>query len=158
VLHDGFKLVCRDPIADASGTAIPIPSVCGNGTRDVGESCDGGTYCTGDCEFPSLSPGCCQAEATCRDASGFILNGSLYGFCSPDAPVQGGVCSAGGTCDIHPLQPVPLCCQLSGSCNQTTANDTQDLWSFRNVCAGSFPGGTVQRAATCGPTGTCEPG
>jgi hypothetical protein len=153
----GFKLVCGDPVADASCAAIPVPGVCGNGIRDVGESCDGGTYCGGSCQFPSLSPGCCQAESTCRDATGFILYFHLMSFCSPDTPVRGGLCSAGGTCDIQPLQPVPLCCQLSGSCNEDTANDTQDLWSFRNVCVGAM-GGTPQPAATCGPTGTCEPG
>jgi hypothetical protein len=183
-----FRLDCRDAVADptcggtvvtttsmasipsTSTTSVPtttstsstaIPGPCGDGVRNVGESCDGGAYCTADCTVPSASPGCCQdAEASCRPANGFVLFFNLYSFCggtSFEAAVRGGVCSVGGTCEVLPIDDVPLCCQLTGSCSSSTANDTGDLWNFRNLCEGA-QGGTVVHAAACGPTDTCQPG
>lgn len=157
----GFRLVCDGAEADALCQAVP--SGCGNGVRETGEPCDGGAYCTPDCTFPSPSPGCCQAQASCRAADGFVLYFSLYSYCGPaglpdaQAPVPGGICSASGTCDVLPVQPVPFCCQVGGACSGETAADTGDLWNFRNVCVGS-QGGTVVPAAVCGAGGTCEPG
>jgi hypothetical protein len=175
----GFRLDCLDAEAETtcggtatttsttSTTSIPsttsttvIPGPCGNGVRNTGEPCDGGAYCTTGCTFPSPSPGCCQEEASCRPADGFVLFFSLFSFCggsSFEAPVRGGVCSAGGTCDVLPIDDVPLCCQLADSCSGSTANDTSDLWNFRNICVGA-QSGTVVHAAVCGPTGLCEPG
>ena len=157
----GFRLVCDDAEADALCQAVP--SGCGNGVREVGEPCDGGAYCTSECTFPSASPGCCQGETSCRPADGFVLYFSLYSYCGPvglpdaQTPAPGGICSAAGTCDVPPIEPVPLCCQLAGTCSAETSTNTSDLWSFRNVCIGAL-GGTVVHAATCGAGGTCEPG
>ena len=172
----GFRLDClhaeADPTCGATATTTSttrtttttsttvIPEGCGNGMRDPGEPCDGGAYCTTGCTFPSPSPGCCQQEASCRPADGFVLFYSLYSYCgatSFDATVRGGLCSAGGTCEVLPIDPVPLCCQLAGTCSDVTASDTTGLWSFRNVCVGS-QGGNVVHGSVCGSTGMCEPG
>src|SRR5262245_56863342 len=50
----------------------------------------------------------------------------------------GGVCGQAGTCDILPLQPVPLCCEslTDGTCRQLflppggTVSSTDGLWLF----------------------------
>ena len=177
-----FRLDCRDAVADptcgtpptsttssTSTTSVPgttsttstvVPGACGNGVRNTGEPCDGGAYCTAGCTFPSPSPGCCQQEASCRPADGFILFFNLYSYCgatSFEAAVRGGQCSPGGTCEVLPIDDVPLCCQLADSCYDATANDTSDLWNFRNVCIGARSGAVIH-AAVCGPTGTCQPG
>jgi hypothetical protein len=154
----GSRLDCLDPEADPLCRAVP--AVCGSGVREAGEACDGGAYCTSGCAFPSLSPGCCQAETSCRSADGFSLNYSLMQYCGGfggETPVQGGVCSAGGTCEQLAIDPVPLCCRLAGSCYDATVNSTSGLWSFRNNCTGA-QGGDVVPAAVCGPTSACEPG
>jgi len=183
-----FRLDCRDAVADStcggtvvtttsttsipstSTTSVPTTSTtsstaisgpCGDGVRNVGESCDGGAYCTAGCTFPSASPGCCQdTEASCRSADGFILFFNLYSFCggsSFDAAVRGGICSASGTCEVLSFDPSPICCQLAGSCSGGMTSSTSGLWNFRNVCEGA-QGGTTVPAAVCGPTGTCQPG
>src|SRR5262245_4183692 len=92
------------------------PAVCGNGTRETGEACDGGAYCTPQCTFPSLAPGCCDdADGTteCRDEPEWSLYYYLMQSClshGSQAPVPGGICAAGGSCVILPIDSVPLCC------------------------------------------------
>jgi hypothetical protein len=166
-----FRLDCKAAVADptcggtvvtttstTSSTAIPGP--CGDGVRNVGESCDGGAYCTASCTFPSPSPGCCQEEVSCRPADDFILFFHLYSYCggsSFEAAVRGGVCSAGGTCELVSFEPSPICCQLADSCSGGMTSGTNGLWNFRKTCDGARFGTTVH-AAVCGPTGTCRPG
>jgi hypothetical protein len=153
----GFRFGCDDPEADPRCRGVP--NVCGNAVREPGESCEGGAYCTASCTFPNLSPGCCQAEMSCHPADGyahyFYLMQACGGF-NGDTPVQGGICTS-GTCEQRAFDTVPLCCQLAGSCSDGTASSTSGLWSYRNICYGA-QGGEVVPAATCGPTGVCEPG
>jgi len=82
----------------------------------------------------------------------------LYcGFQAPGStPEPGAVCQADGSCAILPIAPVPMCCQLAGSCFEGAAASTADLWNFHNRCQGSMLGTTVP-TATCGANGNCLP-
>jgi hypothetical protein len=144
-----------------------VAPVCGDGIREVCEQCDGGVYCSATCTLPSLAPGCCRDGSTpgCADASGFSLDFDMYQYCvlilGYTTAVNGGVCSQAGTCDILPLQPVPLCCEsnIDGTCsNDGIVSDTGQLWRFVNNCEGMFLNRHTVPAATCGPAGTCVPG
>jgi len=143
-----------------------VAPACGDGIREVCEQCDGGPYCSATCTLPSLAPGCCQGGIPgCADASGFSLNFYMYQYCvlglGYTTAVNGGVCSQAGTCDILPLQPVPLCCEsnIDGTCsNDGIVSDTGQLWRFINTCEGEFLNRHTVPAATCGPAGTCVPG
>jgi len=131
----------------------------------VGEQCDGGAYCTASCNFPSIDPGCCQGGIPgCAAALGFPFISTMQGYCLDHGyttAVPGGVCSGGGTCDILPLQPVPLCCRsiLDGTCsNDGIVSDTGQLWRFSNACYGSDLAHQTIAPATCSPAGICIPG
>jgi hypothetical protein len=148
-------------IATTTSVTSTLPlAVCGNGTREPGEACDGGAFCTPDCTLVTLAPGCCQGAGSCQDASGFSLNYYMYSFCLPDPNVPGGVCSPGGTCDMRAIDPVPLCCEASdGSCGDTgTVSDTAALWQFFNYCEGiTMRTSHTVAGATCATSGHCEP-
>lgn len=68
----------------------------------------------------------------------------------------GSVCQADGSCAVLPIAPIPMCCQLAGSCTQGAAASTADLWNFHNGCQGTMFGTTVP-TATCGANGSCVP-
>jgi hypothetical protein len=56
--------------------------------------------------------------------------------------VDGGVCSQAGTCDILPLQDVPLCCESNTdwTCSgDATVSSTFGLWLYFNYCVGADP-------------------
>jgi hypothetical protein len=167
--NDTTAFVIRDPVSEGycfpppptttSTTSTTNPNAfCGDGHRDPGEQCDGGPACTSGCvqEIPS----CCSATNQCVDAPLFSLNFSLMQYCASVLPgsfgIGGGICAPDGSCASAPIDSVPMCCQLVGSCNGGTATSTAGLWSFQNVCRGA-QGGTHVIDAVCGPGGVCVP-
>jgi hypothetical protein len=52
--------------------------------------------------------------------------------------------------------PIFVCCQRSGSCEDSLAADTRQLWGFHNFCLGPMTGIT-EPGATYGPLGVCVP-
>jgi hypothetical protein len=107
---EGICTTTTTTTSTTSTTSTTVAPVCGNGVLEAGEHCDGGPYCTGACiEAP---PNCCvPAEGACRNAPPFILNANLFFFCSPDAPMAGGVCGEDGVCAVQPIPTTPVCCQ-----------------------------------------------
>jgi hypothetical protein len=142
--------------------------VCGNGIVETGEACDGGPFCGPTC-FAAI-PACCippdqvgpgseVLPGQCTDAPGFSLAGNIMLYCGsafPSAVGLGGyVCRPDGSCSPDPIEPpMPVCCQRSGSCEDTLATTTRELWGFHNLCQGPMTGIT-EPGATCGPLGTC---
>src|SRR5262245_22911736 len=153
-------------MAAAGWAACDPRPVCGNGIREVGEQCDGGSFCADNCTLLGIAPGCCVGGTTqgCADASGWSLNYYMYSYClslGGATNVVGGVCSQGSCSVLSLAAPVPLCCasNTDGSCTfSETENNTAGLWHFFNYCEGA----TMRTyhtvpAATCGPAGVCVP-
>ena len=154
---------------DPPTTTTTLAPVCGNGIREVGEACDGGAYCTAECDLVSLGPGCCQGGSTggCVDAPNISLDYYLYNYClslGGASHVPGGVCSAAGTCQILTLAaPAPLCCTSNSASDclprdNTPVPNTGALWSFYHYCEG-YTSRTYHSVAgaACGPAGICIP-
>jgi hypothetical protein len=147
---------------------VPAPPVCGNGIVETGEACDGGPFCGASC-FASI-PACCFPPAqgspggvvlpgVCTDAPGFSLGGNIMQYCGGVYPLGVGlggyICRADGSCSPDPIDPpLSVCCQHSGSCEDSLAADTRQLWGFHNLCQGPGTGITAP-GATCGPLGVC---
>jgi len=170
--NDTTAFVIRDPLSE--GYCYPPPpttttttslhtttttnpnAFCGDGVRDPGEQCDGGPACTPDClqEIPS----CCSATNQCLDAPLFSLQFYLMQYCASvlpgSSPMPGGICAPDGSCAQAPIDPVPVCCQLAGSCYDQMENSTSGLWFFQNVCRGA-QGGSHVINAVCGSGGAC---
>ena len=170
---DATAFLVRNPVAEGycyppppttttstSTTTTTNPNAfCGDGYRDPGEQCDGGPACTLDCvqDIPS----CCSTATQCQAAPLFSLNFYLMQFCQSQLGVDasgiwGGICAPDGSCAAAAIDPVPMCCQLVGSCNGNVVTSTAGLWSFQNVCRGAQSGTHVINAV-CGPAGVCLP-
>ncbi len=158
----GWKLRCRNGVADPACGAVP-PPVCGNGIRESGEQCDGGPACTASCQ--QMLPSCCAQTGSCVSAPLFSLQYYLMQYClavSPGSmPVPGGMCLADGSCASRSVDPVPVCCQQASSCfDDTPAVSTGELWFDNYYCNGGIgigAGPYIVVNGACGPGGICVP-
>ena len=151
-------------IARGSGTCSPNPCLCGNGTVDPGEQCDGQVFCLANCRLP-------EAYACCDiidDVGGGAICSRFFDpepglpFCQEQGAVThlGTRPAIGGAlCSVLPFPPGPLyhegpcsepvtfppttfCCDLGQSsppCGQFTLSNTTELveWLL-NVCDNGF--------------------
>ncbi len=116
------------------------PRLCGNGTVDAGEQCDGQSFCGSDCGLlPIASSACCQFDFTestplsmCRGASGSISDSGLYYSCF----VPGGQPSRGREC-------IPC----TGPCPQVTP--PPQIPPGSGLIQGTCQGSTFAPASVC---------
>lgn len=164
------RVSCADACTD-SGCASP-PAVCGNGVIEGTEGCDGGPFCTAQCQPPY--PWCCQYPApSCSLADDeFVSDELVLGSCvgsggtyHPGAqPAHDPSCQElvpgtlnNGACTPLTLPaPLTLCCEnATPACQQTTTADEGTLVAFMHDCGyGGYPR-VVE--GTCGGAGTCVP-
>jgi hypothetical protein len=157
----GGRLRCRDGVADIGCAARPT---CGNGVREYGEQCDGGPLCTAECTQRVTS--CCDTADACLDAPAYILSTNLLRHCQTQAgmssvPMSGLTCGPDGNCIDLPIEPTPVCCQLT----DTTCSDHGIRTSLHDLYVGYFGCGAeagidaskVRLNAVCGGDGTCVP-
>lgn len=157
----GWRLRCRDGVADLGCAARPT---CGNGVREYGEECDGGPLCTAECKQQLSS--CCDSADQCVDAPAYTLFTLLIQYCQSHAgpsavPHDGLTCDAEGTCVDLPIEPTPVCCQLTDTTcsDQGVRTSLHDLFVGRHNCA-AMTGLDVSKVrinAVCGADGTCVP-
>jgi hypothetical protein len=150
--NDATAFSSRNALTEGACTA------CGNGIREVGEQCDGGPACTEDCTQTIAN--CCAGAGVCLAAPPFSLAGVLWQYCGGalpgSTPVPGAVCQADGSCAVLPLDPIPVCCQGTGTCFEGAADSTSALWAFHSSCQGALQGITVP-TASCSVSGACVP-
>jgi hypothetical protein len=159
----GWRLRCRDGVADLACIAAPI---CGNDIREYrDEECDGGPLCTAECK-QQLTSCCDTAEPQCVDAPAYTLFALLIQYCQSQAgpsavPHDGLTCGDGGTCVDQPIDPTPVCCQLTdGTCSdQGVRSSLHDLFVGRHDCAAmtGLDVSKVKLNAVCGGDGVCAP-
>lgn len=155
--NDAQTFLLKDALAEGL-----CPGVCGNGVRDSGEQCDGGPACTSDCV--QRIPGCCRfAPDQCTTVHGYSSFSTLLVACFGSTMVPpggnafgGAICQPDGSCSIEPMEPVSVCCQRAGTCEDVVVTDTRELYQFHSACQGPGTGVTVP-AATCGAGGACVP-
>jgi hypothetical protein len=166
----GRKLVCKKSSAgDPACQAVPPSTTTSTvaSTTSTSEPTTTSTLVTTTTLQVAFSVDCCQGTGQCAPGLGFSLNFYLAQWCSAQLPgstgVPGGVCGAGGTCEIQTIDPPRnLCCQVNQmggpSCYDSAApaGSTAAVWSFRNYCVGGQLG-TAYYDAACGPDGTCGP-
>lgn len=164
-----------DPAASPSPTAVPTVTPrptpgCGNGIVDDGEFCDGQAFCPADCSV--VFSACCEYRAPAGDES---FCGQL-GFPSPRACNESGgrfslgttcqgsscneeadVCDGDGRCASMPIDPVSVCCQLEGSCEDDVFTDTGALAQFAFWDCGVGPQNGRAVLGVCGDAGACVP-
>jgi hypothetical protein len=155
-----------DDISITAGTAGPV---CGNGTVEAGEACDGGACCTASCTFVAMgtscraSAGACDVAEVCTGASatcpadGFAAVGTTC-RASVGACDVAETCTGTAACPADAAQPAGTACggAPSGLC------DAQDVCSgtvgATAVCEARFaPSSTVCRmsAGVCDVVETC---
>jgi hypothetical protein len=161
----------------SSTSSTLVPSVCGNGTIEPGEQCDGDEFCDATCLIEAT--GCCQygtapgpfcsadlgIDATpsaiyvgCTQLNGTYLLGSVPSGTTlcPEAPevtwLSGGPCQP-----LGPVAPTTLCCNAP-DCFDAPVDDNADVSSFVRNCQYTViqdPAPVV--VGTCGPSGFCVP-
>ncbi len=148
--NDATAFSSKNALSEGACTA------CGNGIREVGEECDGGPACTEACTQTIAN--CCAGAGVCLAAPPFSLAGVLWQYCGGalpgGTPFPGAVCQPDGSCAVLPLDPIPVCCQGTGTCFEGTADSTSTLWSFHNSCQAPLNGITVP-TASCSVSGAC---
>ena len=154
----GAKLVCRagagDPACAAHATTTTSTTT---STTDTSSTSTTSTTSTSTTLQVVGASACCQGAGECIDAPGFSLYFYLLQYCSflpGSTPVPGGACSLEGDCEIATIPPTSLCCQVEGSCFDGPADDSGDIWWFRNQCVGAYQG-TAYGDAVCGPDDAC---
>jgi uncharacterized repeat protein (TIGR01451 family) len=113
---------CTETSASCPTACVPVDSLCGNGTVDSGEQCDGGTCCTNECTFKSTG-------TTCRVSAGAC---DIAEACS----------GTSAACPADVLKPASTVCREStGACDAAescTGNDpacpSNGVDSGSNVC------------------------
>jgi len=157
----GWRLRCRDGVADLACAARPL---CGNGVREYGEECDGGPLCTAECTQRVSS--CCDTADACLDAPAYTLSTNLIRHCQSQAglssvPMSGLTCGPDGDCIDLPIEPTPVCCQLTA----TTCSDhgvrtsLHELYIGYHDCSANagLDSSKVRLNAVCGAGGVCVP-
>lgn len=152
----------------------PSGAICGNGVVEPGEVCDGELFCTPTCEIAEPT-GCCQTKSApdyCGNPTGvdegICFQSGLGGGYAYE--VAGGTCAEqgppvgvddvtpyyAGACEPTASFPaLSMCCQMPGSCVESSVASTIDVAQFQTSCE-SFPNNHAQ-VGTCS-SGVCIPG
>jgi hypothetical protein len=112
--------------SSSSTTSSTVP-VCGNGTIDAGEACDGGACCTAACQFAGSGSACgtpgtqCAHQDTCDGAGTCVDNGvEPAGTTCGDTGTacrNQDTCDGAGACVDHGVQPAGTPCGPSSACS-----------------------------------------
>ena len=153
------------PVGAPSPTTTPTPGakpgLCGNGTVDAGEQCDGQPFCGSDCQLvPIAFNACCEFDVTqavpfsmCGDG-GFATDSAIYhtcivaggmawrgractactGACPQVTPPPAGSGLIPGTCQASTFPPTSVCCQRQTSCVAQIVSSSEDLGGFVDFC------------------------
>jgi hypothetical protein len=147
--NDAKSFVVKDAVVEG---LCPLP-ICGNGFVEPGEACDGGPFCA-NCEQNVTS--CCVVPGQCVTTLPYSLFTDLVRHCEvvlPPPPrsniVRGGVCQPDASCVTESFEPLSVCCQENGSCEDTVVADTGALWSFHQGCQVGGRGGRTAPGARC---------
>jgi hypothetical protein len=153
---------------DLVGTAQRLRwTVCGDGTVEHGESCDGGPFCA---ECSLALPSCCQSAGfttaipICFDDGGCspeLGEQVVGGACVPDGtacPEPGGGCTP-GTCRAVTTAPLRFCCEAEPACTETLVSDGRELFQAFAACPLDPNGGRgfAKLGMTCNRRGRCVP-
>ena len=140
-------------------TNTPKPGLCGNGTVDAGEQCDGQPFCGSDCRlWPIALSACCQFDfsqstplSMCRSADGFISDSGLYYSCV----VPGGQASRGRACipctgSCPPVTPPPQIPPgsglIQGTCQGTVFSPASVCCQGQTSCTAQIVGSSEDLA------------
>jgi len=161
--------------------------VCGNGTVEAGEDCDGGQCCTASCQFADAGSPCgdtgtdctnqdaCNGSGTCIDA-GVQPQGTPCGDAGT-ACVHQDSCDNAGGCTDNGLEPAGTPCPEDGNpctdsfctaggvCgvpNDDPCDDNSECTAGEHCIDGECTGGTptiCPQCESCDPiSGGCAPG
>jgi hypothetical protein len=135
-------------------------AVCGNGTVEPGEQCDGGPCCTAACQFASSGTVCrpaageCDVEETCTGSSaacpadGFKQNGTA---CN-----DGNLCTENDQCSNGQCVGTPKNCDDSKSCTTDSCDPTNGQCVNTINQDSCLINGTCYSAGQSNPQNECQ--